>query len=68
MVENAVINKTAGAGAAIIACYGLEAMANPANKEKIREIFKSARNQALQEMGVLDESLQVIPGQEAFLS
>lgn len=67
VVKNAVTNAIVRAGTTMIICYGFEAMRDPANEEIVRENYKSARNKALQKMGVLDKDFQIVPGQEMFL-
>lgn len=47
--------------------YGSGAISITKNRPVIRYNLESARNRALQKVGVLDENFKVIPGQEEFL-
>ena len=64
---NTVVDAQARAGATIIMYKGFGAMTDPRNKEAIKGVFELATKKALQKAGVLDESFEVIPGQEEFV-
>lgn len=68
-VNSAVERAMIGVMFTIALEYGTEAEAVSIdeNRSAIRYNLESARNRALQKVGVLDESFRVIPGQEEFL-
>lgn len=65
-VDNVIQRALVRAGVTIAINCGTGAFLIEENRPKIKEVFRLARDQALQKAGVLDEELNVIPGQEDF--
>jgi len=66
-IDKAVERAMLGVMFTIALEYGTSSFLNDKNRPAIRYNLASARNRVLQEVGVLDESFKVIPGQEEFL-